>query len=93
MLDLVRNVLATKRLVRLITEDKITEDARVWLFDRWPPEDHKITYLLTCERCLSVWAGFLVVSGLVPRVVTDTLATSEATILLGEGATRWRLET
>jgi hypothetical protein len=88
----IKQVLATKRLVRLITEDKITEDARVWLFDRWPPEENRLTYLLTCERCLSVWAGFAV-AGLLPKVLVDTLALSEATILAGEGAKRWLFET
>ena len=89
---MLKQVLATKRLVRLIAKDEIFEDARVWLFDRWPPEDHRFTYLLTCEKCLSVWAGFAV-AGLLPKVLVDTLAASEATILLGEGAKRWLFET
>ena len=90
---MIKQVLATKRIVRLITEDKITEDARVWLFDRWPPEESRLTYLLTCQACVSFWAGLVVTSGLLPKVLVDTLAASEASILLGEGATRWRLET
>jgi hypothetical protein len=87
-----KQVLATRRLVHLIAKDEIFEDARVWLFDRWPPEENRLTYLLTCERCLSIWAGF-VVAGLLPQVLIDTLAASEATILAGEGAKRWLFET
>jgi hypothetical protein len=93
VLDLVRNVLAVKRLVRLIAHDTIFEDLRVAAFDRWPPEDHKLTYLLSCEKCLSVWAGALVASGLVPRFLLNTLAYSELTILIREGEQRWASST
>lgn len=90
---MIKQALATKRIVRLIVKDEIFEDARVWAFDKWPPEENKLTYLLTCEKCLSVWAGLVVTGGLLPKVLVDTLAASEATILLGEGAKRWLFET
>lgn len=93
MIDAVRKTLATRRLVRLVVKDKISEDARVWLCDRWPPEDHKITYLLTCETCVTVWAAAAISSGLVPKWVIDTLALSEAAELAGEGVSRWVSET
>lgn len=90
---MIRQVLAAKRLVRLIAHDEIFEDLRVALVDRWPPEDHKLTYLLSCEKCLSVWASALVAGGVLPDWLVDTLATSEAAILASEGMSRWVSET
>jgi hypothetical protein len=83
------SVLASRRLVRLITEDKILEDARIEAFARWPPEDHKLSYLMSCKKCLSVWTAFAATSGLVPKTLVDTLAVSEVTILLMKGLSRW----
>lgn len=40
-------VLATWRMVELFGQDRITQ----WVRNRWP------SYLWTCHRCLSVWAG------------------------------------
>lgn len=42
--------LATARLTELFIQDRITERIRM----RWP------TYLWTCSRCVSVWAGIYV---------------------------------
>lgn len=89
MIDIVRRALAAKRIVRLIKEDEIAEDLRVAVFDRWPPEDHKLTYLLSCEACLSVWAAAFVASGLAPSKLVDTLAVSETVILATKGVRRW----
>lgn len=89
MMNVVRQALAAKRIVRLITEDKITEDARVAMFDRWPPEDHKLSYLLSCQDCLSVWAAAFVVSRVAPKQLVDTLAVSELVIIATKGVRRW----
>jgi hypothetical protein len=47
-------VLATHRLTELLTVDKITEKGRNFLFREFPN-----FYLLSCLRCVSIWAGFI----------------------------------
>lgn len=49
--DLVLASLATYRLTRLVTADKITEPIREWVTARsdW------FGYLVTCDWCLSIW--------------------------------------
>lgn len=54
--NLVVFALATRRLTSLITEDKITEDFRDSVEARFSPEN-KVSYLVTCRKCVSVWAG------------------------------------
>lgn len=50
--------LATYRLVKLVRDDRITAPAREALEERQgPPEDSKLTYLLNCPWCLSIWFG------------------------------------
>jgi hypothetical protein len=50
--------LATYRLVKLIRDDRITEPAREAVEARnGPPEQSKVTYLLNCPWCLSIWFG------------------------------------
>jgi hypothetical protein len=50
---LVLAALATYRLTRLVTADKITEPVRGWVVDRsaWAG------YLVTCDWCLSIWVA------------------------------------
>ena len=43
--------LATYRLTRLVTADKITEPLRIWVLDR----SEWAGYLVTCDWCLSIW--------------------------------------
>jgi hypothetical protein len=49
--DLVLASLATYRLTRLFTADKITQPLREWITARsdW------FGYLVTCDWCLSIW--------------------------------------
>lgn len=47
-------VLATARMVRLISKDKLTTRIRGWWLKRWP-ETRLLGYLITCVWCLSVW--------------------------------------
>lgn len=49
-------ILATMRLTRLVTADKITEPIRERLIQRWG-EDAKRSYLLTCDYCASIYVG------------------------------------
>lgn len=86
---MLNRVLATHRIVRLVTEDEIFDDLRVEIFRRWPPEEHKLSYLLSCKACMSMWAGLAVSSGLIPRFVVDALAASEAAVLIAKGLRRW----
>ena len=65
LLQIAFDILATYRLTTLIKDDKITEDIRNVVFKKYgEPSDedsHKISYLLTCPWCLSVYFGGLAV--------------------------------
>jgi hypothetical protein len=78
-LDLVVDAGATARLTRLITRDKITAPLRDWAMRT---ERGRTTYLVNCPYCVSVWAGLLVASGLVPERVRWALALSEAVAVM-----------
>ena len=75
-------VLATYRLTRLVTADKITEPIRGWVVDR----SEWFGYLVTCDWCLSIWVAPLPALGIVlwgdvtpVRLVLAALALSGAT--------------
>jgi hypothetical protein len=57
---LVLMILATYRLTRLVTTDKITERPRDALTERWG-EDSLKAYFLSCDHCVSVYTSALVV--------------------------------
>lgn len=68
LLQIAFDVLATYRLTTLVKDDKITEDIRNVVFRRYgQPSDedsHKLSYLLACPWCLSVYfGGFAVLAG------------------------------
>ncbi len=88
--ELAVDALAAARVTRLVTEDKITEPIRTYVQSLGVP---RLEYLVSCQACVSVWAGALVVSGLVPRRVKQALAVSEAVVLAKRGLdalpTRW----
>lgn len=48
--------LATYRLTRLVTADKITEPLRDWISRR----SSTLGYLITCDWCLSIWISPLI---------------------------------
>lgn len=50
--------LACARGTRLIVEDVITEPIRRFFVNRFG-EEHKLTYLVHCIFCTSIWIGFL----------------------------------
>lgn len=77
-------VLACYRLTLLVVADEITSRQRDWLLRRLGP-DHKVSYLITCPWCTSVWlAGPVVWSGLAWsngwawQLAAGTLATAGA---------------
>lgn len=80
--------LATRRLTSLIVDDEITSNVREAIWAKRPPEESKIGYLFTCRKCSSVWAGFAVLlllrSRLPGRMIADTLALSELSILVDD---------
>lgn len=50
--------LATYRLTRLVVSDEITAPLREKVIDRFGhPEDSKVSYLVTCPHCVSVYAA------------------------------------
>ncbi|MCL7377471.1 DUF1360 domain-containing protein [Streptomyces sp. 35G-GA-8] len=55
-LTLVLAALATARLTRLITADRITEAPRNWIIRRLPRES-LLSYLLVCAWCSSIYVG------------------------------------
>lgn len=71
---LVVDVAATRRLTRLVTKDEITAPVREWA---WKNDRKKLTYLVNCPYCVSVWAGVLVASRVLPAPLRWGLALSE----------------
>ena len=81
-LTLVLVVLATYRLTRLITADRITEPLREWVNGR----SEWAGYLVTCDWCLSIWIGPLVVIPAVlwpSTMVTVVVAALSASAVTG----------
>jgi len=60
IVELILIALATARLTRLVTADKLTEGARNWVLRRLNPEG-KPAYLLTCDWCASMYTSVAVV--------------------------------
>lgn len=46
-------VLATYRLTRLVTADRITQRFRAWVV----AQNRTLGYLVTCDWCLSIWVA------------------------------------
>lgn len=82
LMNLGIDALAAKRLTRLAVDDAILEDVRELIWKRFPPEEHKLGYMITCHACTSVWAAALVRSGVLPRAARDILALSELVLAL-----------
>ncbi|HSX22677.1 MAG TPA: DUF1360 domain-containing protein [Gaiellaceae bacterium] len=88
--DVLLEGLATYRVTRLITTDEITRPAREALVKRLESRGHhKLTYLLQCPYCVSVWVGAAFV--IAPRVlgrawlpVRDALSASAIVSLIAE---------
>ena len=83
--------LATYRVTKLATEDKITEPLRDALFNVLPKNpDSKLRYLASCPNCISVWAaaGLIAFDYFAPepvsKLVIQTLAASAVTGILYE---------
>lgn len=56
LITLLIGALATARITRLVTTDRITLAPRTWIQIRLDP-DGLPAYLITCDWCASVYAG------------------------------------
>lgn len=85
---------AAKRLTRLVVDDKIAEDVREAWFDRFPPEETKLGYLVSCKKCTSFWTAALAyaLSHTPVRPLLFALAISEIVILAEEAEDRYLIE-
>lgn len=77
------DIVATYRLTKLIMEDKITEDFRNLIYEKFP-KDSKLSYLIGCPWCVSIWAGLTIftlrrISPETANVVSGLLAASAVT--------------
>lgn len=54
--------IATARLTRLITDDRITESFRNWVVSR-AGESNPVSYLVYCTWCVSIYTGAAVSLG------------------------------
>jgi hypothetical protein len=92
VLDLLTDSLASYRLTKLIRDDFITQPLRDAVYERsGPPHRSKLSYLVNCPWCLSIYFGFILAlarrraPGLA-TVVSRSLAVSALTGLLAEKA-------
>lgn len=73
-------LLAVDRLVQLIVDDELTRPLREMVEQRWP--ESKLSYLVSCKACVSLWAGLAVSTGKIPRWVLSALAASDVVLLI-----------
>lgn len=92
LVDLAVDTLASYRMTKLIRDDMITEPLRQAVYSRFgPPDESKVSYLITCPWCMSMWFGFALVlahrhTPAAAQVVTRALAVSALTGLLNQKA-------
>lgn len=81
--SVITDIIATYRLTRLVMEDRVTEDLRNLVYENFP-RDSKVSYLLGCAWCVSIWAGLAIftlrrVSPQTADIVSGLLAASAVT--------------
>lgn len=69
---------AVYRLTKLILEDRITEELRDKIWNKFPPQSTKTGYLLTCPWCVSIWAAIAIFG---TRAVNPTAADYISSVL------------
>lgn len=77
------DIAASYRLTKLVMEDRLTEDFRNLIYERFP-RDSKLAYLIGCPWCVSVWAGLTIftlrqISPETANIVSGALAASAVT--------------
>lgn len=83
IVNLFVDISATYRLTKLVLDDRITEDLRNKIYEKFP-RDSKIAYFIGCPWCVSIWAGAVIftlrkVNPQGADVVSGLLAASAAT--------------
>lgn len=83
IVNLFVDIAATYRLTKLVLDDRITEDLRNKIYEKFP-RDSKISYFIGCPWCVSIWAGAVIftlrkVNPQGADVVSGLLAASAAT--------------
>lgn len=91
--EILLNSLATYRLTRLVVQDEITTELRAKAYEQInklpDPLANKLSYLLSCPWCVSIWAaGVLLVlrktSPELAEFVTGLLAASAVAGVISE---------
>ncbi len=62
LLILVALCLASYRVTRFVVEDSLLDNPREALFAKYPPDTHKLTYLLSCVFCAGWWVSGLMLA-------------------------------
>ncbi len=84
------DALAVHRLTKLVVDDEIARPAREKIFHKFgKPHESKISYLITCPWCSSMWigCGVVAVKAVAPkawRPLAFALALSSVTGLIEE---------
>jgi len=86
---LATDIIATYRLTKLVMEDKITEDFRNYVYEKFP-RDSKISYFIGCPWCVSIWAGVVIFAlrRIDPQVADVVSGILTASALTGVAYTR-----
>jgi len=86
---LATDIIATYRLTKLVMEDKITEDFRNYVYEKFP-RDSKISYFIGCPWCVSIWAGAVIFAlrRIDPQVADMVSGILTASALTGVAYTR-----
>lgn len=80
MIRLLVRCLATWRVTSLVVDDEVSRPLRELVARRWPGS--KAAYLVTCPRCVSVWAAAAVL--IIPEWACTLLGLSGATMLVND---------
>ncbi len=86
---LATDIIATYRLTKLVLEDKIAEDFREYIYEKFP-RDSKISYFIGCPWCVSIWAAVVIFAlrRIDPQVADIVSGILTASALTGVAYTR-----
>ena len=83
LINVAVDIAATYRLTKLVMDDKITEELRFKIYEKFP-KGSKVAYFIGCPWCVSIWAGAVIftlrkVNPAGADIVSGLLAASAAT--------------
>jgi hypothetical protein len=86
---LATDIVATYRLTKLVMEDKITEDFRSYVYEKFP-RGSKVSYFIGCPWCVSVWAALVIfaIRRIDPEIADTVSGILTASALTGIAYTR-----